>query len=158
MQIQTMPIMSPIPIPTKDKDFIDAIILWLWEPRHWRIEEDFHYSINGQEYIVPKNFEFDGASVPRLLWFFLSPVGILLIGGLVHDYGYMYATLMKKDGSNIGYQSQKFHDELFRDICIEINGFTLLNYGAYYTLRLVGWYCWNEHKERGTHVASQHQK
>jgi len=54
-----MPIMSPIPIPTKDKDFIDAIILWLWEPRHWKIEEDFHYSINGEEYIVPKNFEFD---------------------------------------------------------------------------------------------------
>ena len=66
-----MPIMSPIPIPTKDKGFIDAIILWLWEPRHWKIEEDFHYSINGDEYIVPKDFEFDGASVPRLLWFFL---------------------------------------------------------------------------------------
>lgn len=82
----------------------------------------------------------------------------IALGGLVHDYGYMYATLIKKDGSNIGYQSQKFHDELFRDICIEINGFKLLNYGAYYTLRLVGWYCWNEYKERGTHVASQHQK
>ena len=155
-QIRSMPIMSPIPIPTKDKGLIDAIILWLWEPRHWKIEKDFHYSINGTEYMVPKNFEFDGASVPRLLWFFLSPVGILLIRGLVHDYGYMYATLMKKDGSNIGYQNQKFHDDLFRDICIEINGFKLLNYGAYYTLRLVGWYCWNQHKERGTHVASQH--
>ena len=43
---KSMPVMSPIPIPTKDKGFWQAILLWLTESRHWKIEEDFHYSLN----------------------------------------------------------------------------------------------------------------
>jgi hypothetical protein len=81
---------------------------------------------------------------------FLSPVGVLLMGGLVHDYGYKYATLMKKDGTTIGYHDQKHMDGLFRDICIEVNGFKVLNYLAYWTLRLAGFVAWNGHKKRGT--------
>jgi hypothetical protein len=59
---------------------------------------------------------------------------------------------MKKDGSNIGYQNQKYMDGLFRDICIEVNGFYALNYLAYWALRLAGFVAWNGHKKRGTHV------
>ena len=47
--------------------------------------------MNGKNFIIPKGFKFDGASVPKFLGQFLSPVGVLLIGGLIHDYGYKYA-------------------------------------------------------------------
>ena len=148
----SMPVMSPIPIPTKDKGFWQAILLWLTGTRRWKIEQDFHYSLGEENYKIPAGFEFDGASVPKFLANFLSPIGVLLMGGLVHDYGYKYATLMKQDGENIGYRDQKYMDILFRDICIEVNGFKVLNYLAYYALRLAGFVAWNGHKKRGTHV------
>ena len=145
-----MPVMSPLPIKTKDKGFWKGILLWLMGTRKWKIEQDFNYTLNGEEYKIPAGFEFDGASVPKFLATFLSPVGVLLMGGLVHDYGYKFATLMKKDGSTIGYHNQKYMDGLFRDICIEVNGFRVLNYLAYWSLRLAGFVAWNGHKKRGT--------
>jgi hypothetical protein len=146
-----MPVMSPLPIKTKDKGFWKGILMWLMGTRKWKIEQDFNYTLNDVEYKIPAGFEFDGASVPKFLATFLSPVGVLLMGGLVHDYGYKFATLMKRDGSNIGYHDQKHMDGLFRDICIEVNGFRVLNYLAYWSLRLAGFVAWNGHKKRGTH-------
>ena len=150
LKYKFMPVMSPIPIKTKDKGFWKGILLWLMGTRKWKIEQDFNYTLNDVEYKIPAGFEFDGASVPKFLATFLSPVGVLLMGGLVHDYGYKFATLMKKDGSNIGYHDQKYMDGLFRDICIEVNGFRVLNYLAYWSLRLAGFVAWNGHKKRGT--------
>ena len=148
----SMPVMSPLPIATKDKGFWKGILMWLMGTRKWKIEQDFNYTLNDVEYKIPAGFEFDGASVPKFLATFLSPVGVLLMGGLVHDYGYKFATLMKRDGSNIGPHNQKYMDGLFRDICIEVNGFRVLNYLAYWSLRLAGFVAWNGHKKRGTHV------
>ena len=150
-----MPKMQPVPIATASKGFWGAIWMWITGTRQWKIVEDFHYNINGVGYKIPAGFQFDGASVPKFLATFLSPVGVLLMGGLVHDYGYKYATLMKKDGSNIGPRDQKYMDGLFRDICIEVNGFYALNYLAYWALRLAGFVAWNGHKKRGTHVVSK---
>ena len=68
---------------------------------------------------------------------FLSPVGVLLIGGLVHDYAYKYATLLRQNKKEtMGVISQKKADEIFRDINIGVNGFYLMNYLAYWSLRL----------------------
>ena len=147
-----MPKMQPVPIATKGKGFWKGIWMWITGVRHWVVCEDFHYTLNGEGYMVPAGFQFDGASVPKFLATFLSPVGVLLMGGLVHDYGYKYATLMRDDYSNIGYRDQAYMDRLFRDICIEVNGFKFLNYLAYWTLRLAGFVAWNGHKKRGTHT------
>ena len=151
-EFNDMPKMQPVAIKTASKGFWGAILMWLTGTRQWVIVEDFHYTLEGVGYKIPAGFQFDGASVPKFLATFLSPVGVLLMGGLVHDYGYKYATLMKKDGSNIGYRDQKHMDGLFRDICIEVNGFYALNYLAYYALRLAGFVAWNGHKKRGTQL------
>ena len=84
---------------------------------------------------------------------FFSPVGVLLVGGLVHDYGYKYQTLLnanKKD--TLGTISQKRADEIFRDININVNGFYLMNYLAYYSLRLGGFVAWNGHRKRNAKI------
>jgi len=141
------PHMKPIKIATKGKGFWGAILLWSFGSRHWEVVKDFNYSINGQNFIIPKGFKFDGASVPKFLAQFLSPVGVLLIGGLVHDYGYKYETLLLKNNKDIGVKSQKWMDETFRDINIEVNGFYLLNYLAYWALRLGGFVAWNKHRK-----------
>ena len=141
------PHMKPIKIPTKGKGFWTAIMLWVFGTRRWEITKDFHYSLNGENFIIPKGFKFDGASVPKFLAQFLSPVGLLLIGGLIHDYGYKYQTLLRKNKTTNGIRSQKWMDKTFRDINIEVNGFYFLNYLAYWALRLGGWVAWNKHRK-----------
>ena len=142
-----MPQMSPIKIETADKGFWKAVWMWLLGVRHWEITKDFYFSLKGEEYVIPQGFEFDGASVPKFLAMWLSPTGVLLMGGLIHDYGYKYGTLLRNDRTSIGSKSQKWMDTLFRDICIEQNGFKLLNYLAYWALRVGGFVAWNGHRK-----------
>ena len=146
------PQMKPIRIETKGKGFWGGLILWMFGTRHWEITKDFTYSIRGDNYVIPKGFKFDGASVPKFLGQFLSPVGVLLIGGLVHDYGYKYETLLLKNGKTIGKRSQKWMDITFRDINIEVNGFYFMNYLAYWALRLGGFVAWNKHRDANSNV------
>ena len=82
-----MPVLQPIPIETKNKGFWKGILLWLLGKRQWEVAEDFWFTLEGGNYMIPAGFQFDGASVPKFLATFLSPTGVLLIGGLVHDYG-----------------------------------------------------------------------
>ncbi len=143
------PHMRPIKIATKDKGFWGAIKLWLFGTRHWEVVKDFKYELNGTKFVIPADFKFDGASIPKFLHPFISPVGVLLIGGLIHDYGYKYATLLAEGKkSTIGVKDQKWMDQVFRDINIEINGFYFLNYLAYWSLRLGGFLAWNGHRKR----------
>ncbi len=82
--------MKPLPIKTKGKGFWKGIVMWLLGTRQWEIVKDFNYSVGGSQYVIPAGFKFDGASIPKFLHTFLSPVGVLLMGGLVHDYMYKY--------------------------------------------------------------------
>jgi len=147
------PLMQPIRIPTKEKGFWGAIWLWLMTVRTWTIAKDFHYKLKGVEYVIPKGFTFDGASVPKFLASFLSPVGVLLIGGLIHDYAYKYAVLKPKNSKDpLLLLNQHEADKIFRDINIEVNGFHFLNYLAYWALRLGGFVAWNGHRKRNAKI------
>ena len=142
-----MPSMKPILIPTAGKGFWGAIKIWLLGTRTWEITKDWQFTVLGEAYIIPKGFIFDGASVPKFLASWLSPVGVLLVGGLVHDYLYKYTVLLKKGGKTTEPMNQKQADKLFRDINIEQNGFHLLNYLAYWSLRVAGFVAWNGHRK-----------
>ena len=150
------PLMQPIRIPTKGKGFWSAIWLWLMTVRTWTVAKDFHYKLKGVEYVIPKGFVFDGASVPKFLASFLSPVGVLLIGGLIHDYAYKYEQLLEKNQPLVSDESkkltQKEADIIFRDINIEVNGFHFLNYLAYWALRIGGFVAWNGHRKRNVKI------
>lgn len=148
-----MPCMQPIAIPTAGKGFWSAIWQWFMGVRQWEISKDWHFELNGQKYVIPKGFVFDGASVPKFLASWLSPVGILLLGGLVHDFIYKYEVLMKKGKKETSEpMNQKKADQLFRDINIEQNGIHVLNYAAYYALRIGGFVAWNGHRKRNNKI------
>ena len=144
----TMPELKPVPIKTKGKGFWKGIVMWLLSTRNWEITKDWKYRINGNEYIIPAGFVFDGASIPKFLRTFFSPVGVLLMGGLVHDYAYKYACLQRTGKGALLIVDQKRADEIFRDICIEVNGFYAMNYLAYWSLRAGGFVAWNGHRKR----------
>ena len=148
-----MPVMRALPIRTKGKGFFKGILLWILTTRNWEIAEDFEYELNDIKYTIPAGFKFDGASIPKFLHTFLSPVGVLLMGGLVHDYAYKYQTLLEiNKADTLGVISQKRADEIFRDINIGVNGFYLMNYLAYYSLRLGGFLAWRKHRKVGAKI------
>ncbi|HHM06018.1 MAG TPA: DUF1353 domain-containing protein [Gammaproteobacteria bacterium] len=90
-----MPELQPLPIPTKHlPGSVRKILAGLFGVRQWRVLENREYKINaGTAVVMPKGFVCDGASIPRPLWALLSPTGLLLIPGLLHDYGYKYDML-----------------------------------------------------------------
>ena len=147
------PELKPIAIPTKGKGFWKGIVLWLLSTRNWELTKDWKYNIDGTEYVIPAGFQFDGASIPKFLRTFFSPVGVLLIGGLVHDYAYKYKTLLKVNKKEtMGELTQKRADEIFRDINIIVNGFYTMNRLAYWSLRLGGFVAWNGHRKRNSKI------
>ena len=146
---EELPHLQPIKISTKGKGFFKGIVMWLLSTRNWKITKDWKYRYNGNEYIVPAGFQFDGASIPKFLRTFFSPVGVLLVGGLVHDYMYKYACMKRTDKKGtLLIVDQKKADQIFRDINIEVNGFYFMNYLAYWSLRIGGWVAWNGHRKR----------
>ena len=144
-----LPHLQPVKIPTKGKGFWKGIIMWLLSTRNWVVTQDWKYRMNGNEYIIPAGFQFDGASIPKFLRTFFSPVGVLLVGGLVHDYMYKYAALKRTDKKgSLLLVDQKRADQIFRDINIEVNGFYFMNYLAYWSLRIGGFVAWNGHRKK----------
>lgn len=146
-----MPILKPIPIQTKGLPCFKSLWVWLVSVREWEVVEDWEYDLNGTTIIIPKNFVFDGASIPKIFRGFLSPVGILLIPGLLHDYAYKYDyldTVVGKDDEYAHYHSgQRYWDRMFRDIAIEVNGFKTINYIAWIALYCFGFMAWNKHRK-----------
>ena len=150
---EEMPELKPVPIKTKGKGFWKGIAMWLLSTRNWELTKNWRYNINGAEYVIPKGFQFDGASIPKFLRTFFSPVGVLLMGGLVHDYMYKYSACKPADKSGtLLVVDQKKADQIFRDICIEVNGFYFMNYLAYWSLRLGGFVAWNGHRKRNAKI------
>ena len=147
-----LPHLQPIKISTKGKGFWKGIVMWLLSTRNWKITKDWKYRMNGNEYIIPAGFQFDGASIPKFLRTFFSPVGVLLVGGLVHDYMYKYSALKRTGKGGLLLVDQKKADQIFRDINIEVNGFYFMNYLSYWSLRLGGWVAWNGHRKRNEKI------
>jgi len=146
------PHMKPIPIATKGKGFWKGILMWLLGTRQWEIVKDFNYSVGGSQYVIPAGFKFDGASIPKFLRTFFAPVGVLLLGGLVHDYMYKYTACKPSKKGSLLLVDQKKADQIFRDINIEVNGFYFMNYLAYWSLRIGGFVAWNGHRKRNEKI------
>ena len=144
-----MPHIKPLPIKTKGKGFWKAIVMWLLSTRNWELTQDWKYNLDGTDYVIPKGFTFDGASIPKFLRTFFSPVGVLLIGGLVHDYMYKYTHCKPVSAKGaLLVVDQKRADQIFRDINIVVNGFYSMNNLAYWSLRIGGFVAWNGHRKR----------
>jgi hypothetical protein len=115
--------------------------------QNWRFKLD-----NGIEIVLPKGFKFDGASVPRIFWAILSPVGLLLIPGLIHDYGYRFNQIwhLNANGEIEPYMKQagrKAWDNLFQSVGIQVNGFALIDFIAWVGVRAGGCFAWRKHRK-----------
>lgn len=154
---EAMPKLRPLPIPTKNKSYLGRVLAWIFNIRRWELTEHwyFHFKDEAGDDIntaVHKGFVFDGASIPRPLWALLSPVGLLLVPGLIHDYGYKYDQLWKVvDEEILPFKlgaGKDYWDDLFRKIGKDVNGFTLINYLAWLGVKLGGRSTWKKNRAR----------
>ena len=158
---ESMPKLTPIPIPTKEQDgTLARLIVYVTESRKWQVAEDWRYEHEGTVFIVPKGFVFDGASIPRPFWALLSPIGLLLIPGLIHDFGYRYDYIWcQDDDAECGYvkkhehAGQPFWDQLFYAVGHEVNGMKVIDGIAYIALKSFGCFAWNENRKQQHQVA-----
>ncbi|PSU45905.1 hypothetical protein C9J12_20640 [Photobacterium frigidiphilum] len=124
--------------------------------------ENWQYTINEETIVIPKGFVFDGASIPRPLWGILSPTGLLLVPGLIHDFGYRYDYLWAIDhdatdhNAGAGKSYKKIHDkagqahwdQIFYSVGTEVNGMTTLNFLAWLALATMGRFSWDKHRNK----------
>lgn len=56
-------------------------------PRHWIISEDMEITLSdGSLILVPEGFIWDGASIPKWLWWLFSPMDEGAIADVIHDF------------------------------------------------------------------------
>ena len=155
--MKSMPKLMPIIIETKDQGIFVQIWRWITAIRQWRVIENWEYKLpDNTVIIIPKDFIFDGASIPRPLWGILSPTGLLLIPGLIHDFGYRYDYLwaIKTKGSKqyaFKYgdkKGQKHWDHLFWEIGVEVNGMVIIDTLAWVALATLGGFAWRSNQNR----------
>ena len=121
---EDMPHMKPVPMETKSKGFFGGIWLWIATTRKWEITKDWKFAITHEGnkypkyYKIPKGFVFDGASVPKFARSWLSPMGVLLSGGLVHDWIYKYESLnLGGKKGHTGKMTQKERQLYYAQMC-----------------------------------------
>jgi len=152
-----MPNLRPLPIPTKNKSYWRRVLAWIFDIRRWELTQDWYFQFKDDEgkdlrIALHKGFIFDGASIPRPLWALLSPVGLLLLPGLIHDYGYNYDQLWQVvDEEVFPYKykaGREYWDDLFIKIGQEVNGFAIINYVAWLGIKLGGSRAFKEYREK----------
>lgn len=100
--------------------------------------EEIHVVVGDIHVTVPKGFETDGASLPRLLWWYCPPFkGRHTRGAVVHDY--LYAT---------GEQPRKVSDKIFLAIMGEDGVRKRKRRIMYMGVRSCGWKAYRAHKAR----------
>ena len=152
----TMPKLIPIPIETKGQGFFKALWIWIRSTCEWKIDSDWDFycpDIDHETLVIPKDFIFDGASIPKRLRVYLSPVGLLLVPGIIHDFGYRYdfVWIRNNDGSvekaheKVG---QKEWDDIFFKVGNYVNGVFIINFLARFALALAGRIAWNSNRKK----------
>ena len=163
----TMPLMRPIHLPPRPE--VSWWNLWgkakntftLAKPRKWIIEEEYKLYIPelDETLCIPLGFVFDGASVPRVLWPFMSPTGAMFLAGLFHDFGYRYNCYYDEDRNIIHFdEGKKFFDEQFRSMGVYINKANKISRTAWIGLYFGGFMAWNEHRENNIHPYTKFPK
>lgn len=151
----TMPKLIPIPIETKGKGFFKGLWIWIKSTRNWRFESDwdFYCPDIDEIIVIPKDFVFDGASIPKRLRGYLSPVGLLLIPGIIHDFGYRYDFVWIRNGDGSVKKAhekagRKHWDEAFFTVGNYVNGVFIINFLAWFALTFAGWFAWRNNRRK----------
>ncbi len=134
--------------------------------RQWKVINGWKYEVKDDSNLgklmnikktetifIDSGFVFDGASISKPFWAILSPTGIFLVQGLIHDYAYRndYLKILDQNDLPTKWRKQKgrdFWDKVFREVGKDVNGLNVINYLAWFLLYLFGCCAWNNRKKQ----------
>ena len=108
--------------------------------RKWKVEREFTYRIGTEEgkgVTIPKGFETDFASVPRMFWLIFPPDGKYTQAAVLHDYMYFRHLYTRKRC-----------DIIFLEAMKVLKVGWLQRKTIYYAVRVGAWYGWKLHRRR----------
>lgn len=133
----------------QDASFMAKVSHWFKSSKRlWVFVRDWTYELDGEPFVIPKGFTFDGASTPKALHFICNPMGILLYAAIVHDFGYRYSALLKESREPSRTFTRLDVDRMFYKINLEISQLRLLSYMTYLAVRVGGYLIWRDHRAR----------
>lgn len=107
----------------------------------WILQEGFEYHVghlgSDERIVVPAGFVTDFASVPRIFWPIIDPVGKHGKAAVVHDY--CYATACYK---------RLRSDEIFLEGMEVLKVKRWKRKVMYWSVVLFGWGAWNKHRRK----------
>ncbi len=156
---------------------IEPIPTSIWEAPRFMVTVDYIITFDdGLQIVVPKGFETDFASVPRLMWALpgFASTGPLIFGSPFHDFGYQYGYLLTPylPGHHtypepsmalreqfphlfndlipvfVG-RNQVFFDQLLEGITTDATGQRFVATSARAALYLCGGKAWNKYRTKG---------
>ena len=157
-----MPSLKPISLICNSDNRLKQLWFWITATRKWKFDEDYviYYRKQNKYIYIPKTFVIDGASVPKIFYNIYNPVGILLLGALPHDFGYKYNGLLVLDINttqlHLEVYSKDELDKIFEEINIQFNNLPHITYYASLTLKLFGFFAWNNHRKTDIHFSDDY--
>lgn len=88
-------------------------------------------------FFIPERLYTDFASVPRICWAVVCPIGRHTRSAVLHDYLYASQVVTRKEADDI------FFEAMVTDGCTAFE--IIVMWGA---VRLFGWSAWNKHTKR----------
>ena len=105
----------------------------------WEVYEDFSYEDRKLDLVIeiPKGSKTDFASIPRIFWPILPPVGRYSRAAVVHDYCYRH-----------GLFTRKISDLIFFHAMEELKVPKWKRIVMYWAVRLFGWFAYQGKKSK----------
>lgn len=121
------------------------VVTYLTDARKWRLEQPYTCQDNGNLIKVPRQFEFDIASIPRPFWWLIAPFELSLAAPLVHDFLYRYQG-DPPHGSIVPPRiyTRRQADLLFRAIMKKEGVWWWRRIASYLAVRCFGWNAWSK--------------
>lgn len=126
------------PISIENSTLPDPVIQYDEQEEIWILTKSYTYQGDGYQIIVPANFKFDLASVPRIFWWAISPFDLSISAPLIHDFIFRHRG-KPPQGTVIPERTfvRREVDQLFNLIMKQEGVVTWRRVIAYYAVRLV---------------------
>ena len=135
--------LTSAPVRVEASSLEAPVVTYLVESKTWRLEEDYTHQDGLVQITVPDRFEFDLASVPRLLWWLISPFDLSVAAPLVHDFLYRHSGEPPNDAVvPPRVYERKEADLLFRRIMKQEGVWLWRRVAAYWAVRSFGVGAW----------------
>jgi len=119
--------------------------------RLFRLTEDYVMWVPEiNEWIfIPRNFLFDGASVPQILSSLYQSTGMLFYGSAPHDFGYRYNGLLHIYNGELKFvlYAKKELDNIFESLCASETKMQKASKIAKSALTIGGFVAWNANRK-----------